>query len=94
MAGMNSILKIFLPRDRVFYQLFENVSTVLVKMGSKLKELVNEPDFDKRGQLIQEMEDMEHQNDDYTHIIRVNPVKIYFFSRSIHIISNIIQRSS
>lgn len=69
MAGLNSMLKIFLPKDRVFYQLFENVSEVLVKMGDKLKDVVNEPDFDKRGQLIQEIEDMEHVNDDYTHTI-------------------------
>jgi len=69
MAGLNTMLKIFLPKDRVFYQLFESVSEVLVKMGDKLKEVVNEPDFDKRGQLIQEIEDMEHVNDDYTHTI-------------------------
>ena len=58
-----------MPRDRVFFQLFESVSGELVKMGEKLKEVVNEPDFDKRAQLIQEMEDMEHVNDDYTHNI-------------------------
>jgi uncharacterized protein len=69
MAGLNSILKIFLPKDRVFYQLFENVAGTLVKMGYKLKELVNEPDFDKRGQMIKEVEDMEHVCDDYTHEI-------------------------
>lgn len=69
MAGLNSILKIFLPKDRVFFQLFESVSEELVKMGEKLKEVVNEPDFDKRAQLIQEIEDMEHVNDDYTHNI-------------------------
>jgi predicted phosphate transport protein (TIGR00153 family) len=69
MSGINTMLKIFLPKDRVFYQLFESVSEVLVKMGDKLKDLVNEPDFDKRGQLIQEIEDMEHVNDDYTHTI-------------------------
>ncbi len=69
MAGLNSILKIFLPKDRVFYQLFENVADVLVKMGEKLKEVVNEPDFEKRGKLIKEVEDMEHTNDDYTHQI-------------------------
>jgi uncharacterized protein len=69
MAGINSILKIFLPKDRIFYQLFENVAGVLVKMGEKLKEVVNEPDFDTRGKLIKEMEDMEHVNDDYTHQI-------------------------
>ena len=51
MAGLNSILKIFLPKDRVFFQLFESVVDVLVKMGEKLKEVVNEPDFDGRAKL-------------------------------------------
>ena len=69
MAGLNSILKIFLPKDRVFFQLFESVVGVLVKMGEKLKEVVNEPDFDERAKLIKEIEDMEHINDDYTHQI-------------------------
>ena len=69
MAGLNSILKIFLPKDRVFFQLFESVAEELVKMGEKLKEVVNEPDFDRRAKLIQEIEDMEHVNDDYTHNI-------------------------
>ena len=36
MAGLNSILKIFLPKDRVFYQLFESVAEELVKMGDKI----------------------------------------------------------
>src|ERR1700709_56218 len=67
--AFNSILKIFLPKDRVFYQLFEGVAEELIKMGDKLKDVVNEPDFDKRAQLIQEIEDMEHVNDDYTHNI-------------------------
>jgi uncharacterized protein len=67
--GINSVLKIFLPKDRVFFQLFENVSHELVKMGEKLKEVVNEPDFDKRASLIQEIEDMEHVNDELTHNI-------------------------
>ena len=69
MAGLNSILKIFLPKDRVFFQLFENVADVLVKMGNKLKEVVNEPDFETRAKLIKEVEDMEHENDDFTHQI-------------------------
>ena len=69
MAGINSILKIFLPRDRVFYQLFESVSSSLVIMGEKLKDVVNEPDFEKRGQLIKDLENMEHTCDDFTHEI-------------------------
>ena len=67
--GFNSILKVFLPKDRVFYQLFESVAEELVKMGVKLKDVVNEPDFDTRGKLIKELEDMEHVNDEYTHRI-------------------------
>ncbi|MBI3718267.1 MAG: DUF47 domain-containing protein [Sphingobacteriales bacterium] len=67
--AINSILRIFLPKDRVFYQLFEDVASTLLKMGEKLKEVVNEPDFEQRGKLIKEIEDMEHENDDYTHRI-------------------------
>ena len=53
----------------MFFQLFESVVDVLVKMGEKLKEVVHEPDFDERAKLIKEIEDMEHTNDDYTHQI-------------------------
>ncbi len=67
--SFNSILKIFLPKDKIFFQLFESVATELVKMGEKLKMIVHEPDFDIRAKYIKEMEDMEHINDDYTHRI-------------------------
>ena len=65
----NSILKIFLPKDRVFYQLFEMMTAELVKMSEALKEVVHEPDFEKRAALIKKIEDMEHVNDDHTHHI-------------------------
>ena len=67
--AFNTIFKIFLPKDKIFYQLFENVSSVLVKMGAKLVAVVNEDDYEKRQALIKEVEDMEHMNDDYTHQI-------------------------
>jgi predicted phosphate transport protein (TIGR00153 family) len=67
--AFNSILKIFLPKDRIFYQLFESVAEELVKMGEKLKEVVNEPSFEVRAKLIKEVEDMEHVNDELTHRI-------------------------
>lgn len=53
----------------MFYQLFEVVAEELVKMGVALKEVVNEPDFEKRAALIKKIEDMEHVNDDHTHQI-------------------------
>jgi predicted phosphate transport protein (TIGR00153 family) len=67
--AINSILKIFLPKDRVFYNLFESVADELVKMGDKLKEIVIEPDYEQRAKLIKQAEDMEHVNDEYTHQI-------------------------
>jgi len=67
--AFNTIFKIFLPKDKIFYQLFENVSSVLVKMGAKLVAVVNEDDYEKRQALIKEVEDMEHLNDEYTHQI-------------------------
>jgi uncharacterized protein len=67
--GFNSILKIFLPKDKVFFQLFESVSETVVQMAAKLNEVVHEKDFEKRGILIKEIEDLEHVNDDYTHRI-------------------------
>ncbi|HUZ60171.1 MAG TPA: DUF47 family protein [Hanamia sp.] len=68
MAG-NSILKFFLPKDKVFFQLFESVSESVVIMAEKLKQVVHEKDFGKREILIKEIEEMEHVNDDYTHRI-------------------------
>ena len=67
--SLNSFMKIFQPKDRVFFSLFENVAKELVKMGDKLSDIVNEPDFEKRAKLIKEVEDMEHVNDEYTHQI-------------------------
>jgi len=67
--AMNSIMKFFLPKDRVFYDLFEEVAGNVAIMGSKLKEVVNEVDFDKRSSLITQLEDLEHDNDELTHRI-------------------------
>ncbi|HEY8387660.1 MAG TPA: DUF47 family protein [Parasegetibacter sp.] len=67
--GINTIMKFFMPKDRVFYSLFEKVADNVANMGSILKDLVGEPDFDKRGALIAKLEDLEHVNDDYTHNI-------------------------
>jgi predicted phosphate transport protein (TIGR00153 family) len=67
--AFNSILKIFLPKDKIFFQLFENVSETVIQMAAKLNEVVHEKDFEKRTALIKEIEDFEHVNDDYTHRI-------------------------
>ena len=67
--ALNSILKFFLPKDRIFYDLFEKVADNVAIMGTKLEHVVGEPDFDKRASLISQLEDLEHDNDELTHRI-------------------------
>ncbi len=67
--GLNSIGKIFMPKNKVFYELFEEVADTVIEMGSQLKRVVAEPDRDKRAPLIKIVEDLEHKNDDHTHKI-------------------------
>src|ERR1700694_1153169 len=67
--ALNSIMKIFMPKDSVFYSLFEEVADGVARMGKLMKEVVAEPDFDKRAAVISLLEDMEHVNDDLTHRI-------------------------
>jgi len=67
--GLNSFMKFFMPKDRVFYTLFEEVADNVSKMGKTLKEVVTEPDFDKRAAIISRIEDLEHMNDELTHRI-------------------------
>jgi len=65
----NSFFKIFLPKDRIFYSLFESVADTVNKMAYSLQEMVYEPDEDKRAGILGQIENMEHKNDDLTHTI-------------------------
>ena len=65
----SKILKFFLPKDRVFFTLFESASSNLELIAAKLVECVNESDFNRRAVVIKAMEDLEHQNDLLTHQI-------------------------
>lgn len=56
-----------MPKDRVFYSLFEEIADTVARMGGILKQAVNEPDFDKRSALVSQLETMEHINDELTH---------------------------
>ncbi|MBP6686476.1 MAG: DUF47 domain-containing protein [Lacibacter sp.] len=62
-------MKLFLPKDRIFYQLFEEVSVTSLEMAVLLKKLVNEREFDVRADILRQIEDLEHKNDDLTHKI-------------------------
>lgn len=65
--SFNAFMKFFTPKDRIFYNLFEQVGEVLKEMGDLLIQLVHEPDFEKRALIIRNLENLEHANDLHTH---------------------------
>lgn len=67
--AFQSFLNLFTPKDRVFYSLFEDVGDSVGRMGKLMKEVVGEPDIDKRAAIAAQVEDQEHVNDDLTHRI-------------------------
>ena len=62
-------MKIFMPKDQIFYSLFEEVADNVQAMGKTLKQVVSEMDFDRREELIAVLENQEHINDELTHQI-------------------------
>lgn len=67
--SFHAILKIFLPKDRIFYSLFEEVSASLVQMGATFTRALQEEDLSKRDAILKTLEDHEHKNDEITHRI-------------------------
>jgi len=69
MSPIDSFLKIFLPKDRIFYSLFEEVASTLVLMGDTFKTALAEKDLTKRDDMLKKLEELEHKNDEITHQI-------------------------
>lgn len=67
--AINTFFKMFLPKDRVFFTLFENMTEVVGKMATQLQLMVNESDEDKRAEISAIIENLEHKNDDFTHSV-------------------------
>jgi predicted phosphate transport protein (TIGR00153 family) len=65
--AFGSVLKIFLPKDRIFYSLFEEVASTLVLMGDTFKAALQEQDLSKRDAMLRSLEELEHKNDETTH---------------------------
>jgi uncharacterized protein len=65
----NSILKFFQPKDRIFYNLFEQVAETVDAMGKKFKEFVNTASVTERAVIAETIANMEHKNDETTHTI-------------------------
>ena len=60
-----------MPKDKIFYSLFEEVSSTLIDMGETFSRAINEPDIEKREKLLKSLEQLEHKNDETTHSIFV-----------------------
>lgn len=66
--GIN-IGRIFVPKNKIFYDLFEDVVVTVNQMAELLKLDVHELEFDKRAVITKQIEDLEHKNDETTHRI-------------------------
>lgn len=64
-----NILKFFVPKDRVFFTLFESAGETIKEISLKLTEMVDEKDEEKRRVILKEIGNLEHKNDDITHKI-------------------------
>ena len=66
---MNIFARLLAPKNRIFYELFEKSADNVKQMGYLLTQDIGEPDFDKRQGIISQMEDVEHANDELTHLL-------------------------
>ena len=64
-----SILKIFQPKDRIFYGLFEQVVETNQAMAVLLNEFINQKNFGERELLLSKIDHLERENDENTHRI-------------------------
>jgi predicted phosphate transport protein (TIGR00153 family) len=64
-----SLNKLFSPKDRVFYGLFEQSTNNLVEMGQAFVAALRDPDRTKRDMALRGLDDLEHKNDEVTHQI-------------------------
>ncbi len=65
--SLNSIIQLFTPKDKVFYSLFEEIAINVADMGKLIKSFTSESDLEKRIQILVELENLEHKNDERTH---------------------------
>src|SRR5688500_7549008 len=67
--AFTSFMKLFSPKDKVFYDLYEEVAKHGATIATKLSAIVAETDYNKRASMMQPIEDLEHANDELTHRI-------------------------
>jgi predicted phosphate transport protein (TIGR00153 family) len=65
----NSFLRIFVPQNRLFFDLFDSIGENIVQIGALLQKFVSEPDFDRRNSIVAELSKVEEENDTLTHTL-------------------------
>lgn len=66
---MSSFARMFTPKDKVFYSLFEEVTTTLKEMSTMLYKALQEENISIRDAQLRALEEWEHKNDHTTHKI-------------------------
>ena len=69
--GLNSFLKAFLPKDKIFFSLFEQIGENLQGMSKAFVQALNDPNYDSRRAALIKLEDWEHKNDNLSHKVFV-----------------------
>jgi predicted phosphate transport protein (TIGR00153 family) len=67
--SLTSFIKLFTPKDRIFYTLFEEVASTLSEMADTFSKAVSDVDPKVAEQYFKKIEDLEHKNDETTHKI-------------------------
>jgi uncharacterized protein len=67
--ALGSIMNLFVPKNKVFFTLFENLTATTEKMSEVFVSCINEKNMDNRSDMIKQIEDLEHVNDEFTHQI-------------------------
>jgi predicted phosphate transport protein (TIGR00153 family) len=67
--AFSSFVKIFVPKNKIFYELFEEVTATLCEMAEVFTQAVSETDDSRKKALLKSLEILEHKNDETTHKI-------------------------
>lgn len=67
--GFNQIVKAFVPQDKVFYSIFEDMGSNLIKMAKIYKEALGEQSIQERNAKLLSLEQLEHLNDSLSHSV-------------------------
>lgn len=69
--NLNTIIGIFVPKDRKFFDMFELASNNLVAIAGELKNLMKEHDAEKRSELVKKIHELENAGDSITHNLMI-----------------------